>query len=124
VGGHEVTVRSVHPVAPMLGRHCLWHDDLTQLRATMAARPGPQVVAGDFNASRDHRPFRDRAASAPGPAAPDDQPPAARLFRTDPGVGIFEAMRATPARIDLSPGLPDLAAFPRAAWLRAEREVL
>lgn len=25
---------------------------------------------------------------------------------------------------DLSPGLPDLAAFPRAAWLRAERDVL
>ncbi len=28
------------------------------------------------------------------------------------------------ARFDLSPGLPDLAAFPRAAWLRAERAVL
>ena len=27
-------------------------------------------------------------------------------------------------RIDLSPGVPDLAAFPRAAWLRAERQVL
>ena len=26
--------------------------------------------------------------------------------------------------IDLSPGVPDLAAFPRAAWLRAERKVL
>jgi GntR family transcriptional regulator/MocR family aminotransferase len=33
-------------------------------------------------------------------------------------------MRATPARIDLTPGVPDLAAFPRAAWLRAERAVL
>ncbi|MGE3256249.1 PLP-dependent aminotransferase family protein [Pseudonocardia sp.] len=38
---------------------------------------------------------------------------------------------ATPARpgpapvdLDLSPGLPDLSAFPRAAWLRAERAVL
>ncbi len=28
------------------------------------------------------------------------------------------------AEIDLSPGVPDLAAFPRAAWLRAERAVL
>ena len=28
------------------------------------------------------------------------------------------------AEIDLSPGVPDLAAFPRAAWLRAERTVL
>ncbi len=25
-----------------------------------------------------------------------------------------------PARIDLTPGMPDLTAFPRAAWLRAE----
>jgi endonuclease/exonuclease/phosphatase family metal-dependent hydrolase len=62
-GGHEVTVRSVHPVAPMIGRHGLWHEDLTRLRAAMAAQPGPQVVAGDFNASRDHRPFRDLLAA-------------------------------------------------------------
>ncbi|MBW0134562.1 PLP-dependent aminotransferase family protein [Pseudonocardia abyssalis] len=27
-------------------------------------------------------------------------------------------------RVDLTPGVPDLAAFPRAAWLRAEREIL
>ncbi|MEU5898608.1 PLP-dependent aminotransferase family protein [Streptomyces venezuelae] len=39
-------------------------------------------------------------------------------------LGVFDAIRAAPARIDLSPGLPDLAAFPRAAWLRAERSVL
>lgn len=32
--------------------------------------------------------------------------------------------RSLPAEIDLSPGVPDLAAFPRAAWLRAERAVL
>ena len=30
----------------------------------------------------------------------------------------------TPVELDLSPGVPDLSAFPRAAWLRAEREVL
>ena len=29
-----------------------------------------------------------------------------------------------PVEYDLSPGVPDLAAFPRAAWLRAERAVL
>ena len=28
------------------------------------------------------------------------------------------------AELDLSPGVPDLAGFPRAAWLRAERSVL
>ena len=41
-----------------------------------------------------------------------------------PGTEVFEALRAVPSRIDLSPGVPDLAAFPRAAWLRAERTVL
>ncbi|MBE1492502.1 MocR-like pyridoxine biosynthesis transcription factor PdxR [Plantactinospora soyae] len=46
------------------------------------------------------------------------------LFSAPPGNDVFDAFRAAPARIDLSPGLPDLAAFPRAAWLRAERTVL
>jgi GntR family transcriptional regulator/MocR family aminotransferase len=32
--------------------------------------------------------------------------------------------QADPDAVDLSPGVPDLAAFPRAAWLRAERQVL
>ncbi|GAB2564590.1 PLP-dependent aminotransferase family protein [Kribbella endophytica] len=41
-----------------------------------------------------------------------------------PGVDIFDALRAAPARIDLTPGVPDLTAFPRAAWLKAERAVL
>ncbi|HJP75224.1 MAG TPA: PLP-dependent aminotransferase family protein [Pseudonocardiaceae bacterium] len=31
---------------------------------------------------------------------------------------------AVPVDLDLSPGVPDLSAFPRAAWLRAERAVL
>ncbi|MEU1115606.1 MULTISPECIES: PLP-dependent aminotransferase family protein [unclassified Streptomyces] len=47
------------------------------------------------------------------------------LFTSSPeDLGVFDAVRAVPARIDLSPGLPDLSAFPRAAWLRAERSVL
>ncbi len=41
-----------------------------------------------------------------------------------PGAGVFDALRAAECRIDLSPGVPDLAAFPRSAWLRAERKVL
>ncbi|WP_049567924.1 PLP-dependent aminotransferase family protein, partial [Streptomyces sp. SBT349] len=51
----------------------------------------------------------------PGPAA---------VFAHAPGEDAFDALRAAPARIDLTPGVPDLAAFPRAAWLRAERAVL
>ncbi|WP_316525841.1 PLP-dependent aminotransferase family protein [Kitasatospora brasiliensis] len=58
------------------------------------------------------------------PAEPDTPRPAPALFRDDPGPEGFDLLRATPARIDLTPGVPDLAAFPRGAWLRAERAVL
>jgi GntR family transcriptional regulator/MocR family aminotransferase len=45
-------------------------------------------------------------------------------FAATPGAEVFDALRASPARFDLTPGVPDLAAFPRSAWLRAERRVL
>ncbi|MGW7078966.1 MocR-like pyridoxine biosynthesis transcription factor PdxR [Streptomyces sp. NPDC054866] len=57
------------------------------------------------------------------PAGPPPPPPSA-LFAAPPGTDVFDALRSAPARIDLSPGMPDLAAFPRTAWLRAERAVL
>ena len=52
-----------------------------------------------------------------------------------PGRGAYDGLAPTDplslprrwgadAEIDLSPGVPDLSAFPRAAWLRAERAVL
>ncbi|MFB7381618.1 PLP-dependent aminotransferase family protein [Kitasatospora purpeofusca] len=62
----------------------------------------------------------------PGPAGPDptqDTAPAS-LFDGEPATTVFDALRTAPARINLAPGVPDLAAFPRAAWLRAERAVL
>jgi GntR family transcriptional regulator/MocR family aminotransferase len=61
-----------------------------------------------------------------GPQLPDaaSMPSPRTLFAAPPGAGIFDSMRAIPARFDLSPGVPDLTAFPRAAWLRAERSVL
>jgi len=58
-----------------------------------------------------HQPARP-SAPAPGVA-----------FAAGPSPGAFDSLRAAPARIDLSPGVPDLAAFPRTAWLRAERSV-
>ncbi|MFJ6618832.1 PLP-dependent aminotransferase family protein [Kitasatospora sp. NPDC091335] len=66
------------------------------------------------------------AAPAVAEEAPVARPPrpAPALFRDDPGPEVFDLLRGTPARIDLTPGVPDLAAFPRAAWLRAERAVL
>ncbi|MEU6352496.1 PLP-dependent aminotransferase family protein [Streptomyces sp. NPDC047072] len=67
------------------------------------------------------------AAPAPpkGPAA-DRVPalPGAAVFAAADREGVVDALRALPSRIDLSPGVPDLAAFPRTAWLRAERAVL
>jgi len=56
------------------------------------------------------------AAFRPGrPAPPHRHSPGGFLPRL-PGDHVID--------IDLSPGLPDLSAFPRAAWLRAERSVL
>ena len=57
------------------------------------------------------------------PRPPGGRRPAA-VFPTEPGLDVFDTMRAVPARIDLTPGVPDLTAFPRAAWSRAERLVL
>ncbi|MET7668061.1 PLP-dependent aminotransferase family protein [Micromonospora luteifusca] len=67
-------------------------------------------------------------AAPPAPVTPAPAPatalaPAA-LFPPAPGTDIFDAVRAASATIDLTPGVPDLAAFPRADWLRAERTVL
>lgn len=54
------------------------------------------------------------------PAVPDLPDP----FTGPAGIGTIDALRRAAARIDLAPGLPDLAAFPRTAWMRAERRVL
>jgi GntR family transcriptional regulator / MocR family aminotransferase len=57
--------------------------------------------------------------------APSSTPrPAAATELQPRSTALFEALRAAPATADLTPGVPDLSAFPRAAWLRAERAVL
>lgn len=61
------------------------------------------------------------AARPPALASP---PSPRSLFTAAPDADVFDAMRTARARIDFTPGLPDLAAFPRAAWLREERRVL
>lgn len=58
------------------------------------------------------------------PPARADRPAMDALFAAPPGADVFDRLRAAQARIDLSPGIPDLAAFPRTAWLRAERQIL
>lgn len=65
------------------------------------------------------------APAAPrGPGIPTLTASGHTLFGSAVRDGVVDALRALPCRIDLSPGLPDLAAFPRTAWLRAERAVL
>lgn len=64
--------------------------------------------------------------AAPPPPLPPSarQPSSASPFSGTPDSRVFDALRAVDARIDLTPGRPDLSAFPRTAWLRAERAVL
>ncbi|MFJ7204221.1 PLP-dependent aminotransferase family protein [Streptomyces sp. NPDC098789] len=65
------------------------------------------------------------AATAVGEGAGEGAgPTSGALFGAGARDGALDALRATACRIDLSPGVPDLAAFPRTAWLRAERAVL
>lgn len=62
-GGRPVTLTAVHPRAPVGGHADIWQRELALIRQALAAVDEPQVVAGDFNASRDHRPFRDLLAA-------------------------------------------------------------
>ena len=57
-GGPAVTVTAVHPVAPVADREHRWREELGLIQATLGGTSGPQLAAGDFNASRDHGPFR------------------------------------------------------------------
>ncbi|MEU1538786.1 PLP-dependent aminotransferase family protein [Actinacidiphila glaucinigra] len=61
-----------------------------------------------------------RAHDMPGTAAGSG----AAIFGSGDRDGVVDVLRAMPCRIDLSPGVPDLAAFPRAGWLRAQRAIL
>ncbi|WP_264936821.1 PLP-dependent aminotransferase family protein [Streptomyces sp. A012304] len=63
-------------------------------------------------------------ASVPPSVPPAGAAPPGALFLGTPGADVFDALRAAPCRVDFTPGRPDLTAFPRSAWLRAERAVL
>ncbi|WP_341715739.1 PLP-dependent aminotransferase family protein [Micromonospora sp. FIMYZ51] len=95
-------------------------------------RGGTVVVAAPLPPPPSHTgaarltPAAEPAGGGPGRAASaaTGTPSAAGPFSSAPGPDIFDRLRTAAARIDLTPGVPDLAAFPRAAWLRAERTVL
>jgi GntR family transcriptional regulator/MocR family aminotransferase len=85
----------------------------TSVVAAPPAMPGQAPAGATAAAVASDRP----AGRRPLAAARD-------LFPSAPGAEVFDCLRAAPCRIDLSPGIPDLAAFPRSAWLRAERTAL
>ncbi len=112
-------------------------------RLAIGARlPASRVLAAELRVSRGvvteayqrliddgHAAGRGRAGTVvvAAPVLPPEPAPAgvpSKVITPRPGVEVFDAIRAIPARLDLTPGVPDLTAFPRAAWLRAERAVL
>ena len=114
------------------GRLTSWLVDalraaIADARLVVGARlPASRVLAADLRVSRGvvveaYQRLVDegllRADGARGTAVAT-APPAA------PPVPTPIDAAAPVAGFDLSPGVPDLSAFPRAAWLRAEREVL
>lgn len=56
-----VRLQLAHPLPPIPGAVDSWRTELGKVRAYAAAHrgDGPGIVAGDFNASRDHATFRD-----------------------------------------------------------------
>jgi endonuclease/exonuclease/phosphatase (EEP) superfamily protein YafD len=56
--GWPITITVVHPPAPLRGGQPGWKQDMDRLLAALTSTTGQQIVAGDFNASRDHGAFR------------------------------------------------------------------
>jgi GntR family transcriptional regulator / MocR family aminotransferase len=83
-------------------------------RSQEAERAGPRKRPAAFAVQQAGPPGRRERPDATGMAAQREG--------IDPAL-LPERWRAR-AELDLSPGVPDLSGFPRAAWLRAERAVL
>ncbi|MGW6744071.1 endonuclease/exonuclease/phosphatase family protein [Streptomyces sp. NPDC055025] len=59
VGGRAVRLQLVHPLPPIPGGVGSWRRELGRIRTYAAAhRDAPLILAGDFNATRDHAAFR------------------------------------------------------------------
>jgi endonuclease/exonuclease/phosphatase (EEP) superfamily protein YafD len=58
-GGRDVRIQSVHPISPVSGdRVAEWRRQLGSLGEPHARDGTPRVLAGDFNATLDHRELR------------------------------------------------------------------
>ncbi|RCV51107.1 endonuclease/exonuclease/phosphatase family protein [Marinitenerispora sediminis] len=58
VEGVPVALLLAHPLPPIPGMVADWRRELTALRTAAADLDGAAIVAGDFNATRDHAAFR------------------------------------------------------------------
>jgi endonuclease/exonuclease/phosphatase (EEP) superfamily protein YafD len=58
------TLTGLHAVSPTGGRIPAWERDFRGVQAAVEGTQGPQIVAGDFNASLDHGSFRDLLSGA------------------------------------------------------------
>ncbi|MDJ0395262.1 endonuclease/exonuclease/phosphatase family protein [Rhodococcus sp. G-MC3] len=82
IDGVDLTVVSFHAMSPATPRHAVeWAADLEKMRTGMDNYTKTVLVAGDFNATWDHRQFRDLATDGFGDAA---GMAGAGLFRTFP----------------------------------------
>jgi len=87
--GWSLTLTAVHTVPPTSQRATQWQRELSLLGSGLDDGDGPRVLAGDFNASRDHQPFRhllaagflDCADAAPHRHWPGFTWPAGRWWR-------------------------------------------
>ena len=57
-GAVPVTLTGVHTISPGRGRIDGWNRDLRTLVDASSGTTGAQILLGDFNAGRDHAPFR------------------------------------------------------------------
>jgi endonuclease/exonuclease/phosphatase (EEP) superfamily protein YafD len=56
--GQPVTITLVHPHAPVADRQQFWFEDMARLLASLPEVTNHHLLIGDFNATRDLRPFR------------------------------------------------------------------
>lgn len=63
VDGLQLFIATVHPISPFPDDTANWGADLDRLVTWLGTVDGPAIIAGDFNATFDHRPFRDVLAT-------------------------------------------------------------
>lgn len=93
LGGLPVTLTAVHPLAPVHGHADIWRRELAMIQQTLATVDEPHVVAGDFNATRDHGPFRELLAAGLLDCADSGHDPSWPGFTWPTAGGMLPVMR-------------------------------